>query len=361
MKVKIITCHYAYNYGAVLQTYALTKYLNMQGLDTKVINYRPWYYKGSTSKTNKIRLFIRRLIRIPDNYKSEKIFTHFLNEYIPLTCEYKSYSELDNSDIQSDFFIAGSDQIWNMNLPNGRDRAFYFEFVKKGKKISYAASLGMDYLDNEQREYILNHIAKFDEISVRENTAKQLLGSNKKIDVVMDPVYLLSKNDWKKLEKKPNKYPDEKYILVFAFNRQKEIFDFGKKLAKKYGYKVVSINTFWEDFFNGMDRYFWNCTPNEFLYLLSHAECIVTNSFHGLSFSFIYNKSVILFQKNDKGNSRMLDLITRINAEEVINKEWKQKVEIPKIDFKKINSALEIEREKSKEFLKRSLSKEKVE
>ena len=175
----------------------------------------------------------------------------------------------------------------------------------------------------------------------------------------MDPVYLLSKNDWKKLEKKPNKYPDEKYILVFVFNRQKEIFDFGKKLAKKYGYKAVSINTFWEDFFNGMDRYFWNCTPNEFLYLLSHAECIVTNSFHGLSFSIIYNKSVILFQKNDKGNSRMLDLITRINAEEVINKEWKQKVEIPKIDFKKINSAVEIEREKSKEFLKKSLSKEK--
>lgn len=356
MNAKIITCHYAYNYGAVLQTYALCSYLNTQGLDTKVINYRPWYYKGSTSKKNKVRMIIRRLVRIPDNYKSERVFTNFLRNWIPLTDEYKTYEELESSGLVADYFIAGSDQIWNLNLPNGMDRAFYFDFVKNGKLISYAASLGMDDLNDEQRNYLLNCISRFDEVSVRENTAKNLLKSNKNIEVVMDPVYLLSATDWKKLETKPSVYPDGKYVLVFAFNRQKEIFEFSKELAKKYGYKVISVNTFWEDAFNNLDHYYWNCTPNQFLYLLSHAECIVTNSFHGLSFSLIYNRPVILFQKNDKGNSRMLDLIQRIDAVEVLQQKYKKMIEIPQLDFEKINNAMERERSKSIEFLRRALS-----
>ena len=358
MNGKIITCHYAYNYGAVLQSYALCSYLNNHGLDTQVINYRPWYYRGSTSKKNKFRLLIRRIARIPDNIKSEKIFMQFLKKYVPLTEEFKTYEELEKSSLSADYFVAGSDQIWNLNLPNGKDGAFYFDFVKTGKKISYAASLGMDELSETQRQYLLQRISNFDDIAVRENTAKKLLNTSKNISVVMDPVYLLSKDDWKKLEQKPKKFHTEKYILVFAFNRQKEIFDFGKKLAKKYDYKVISINTFWEDVFNGMDHYYWNCSPNEFLYLLSHAECIVTNSFHGLSFSIIYNKPVILFQKNDKGNSRMLDLVNRIKANKVIDKKWKSDIKIPKINYETINNAVEIERKKSEEYLRDCLSLE---
>lgn len=358
MNGKIITCHYAYNYGAVLQSYALCSYLNNHGLDTQVINYRPWYYKGSTSKTNKFRLLVRHIVRIPDNIKSEKVFMKFLKDYVPLTKEFKTYEDLEKSSLSADYFVAGSDQIWNLNLPNGKDGAFYFDFVKKGKKISYAASLGMDELNEEQRQYLLQRISNFDDIALRENTAKKLLDSNRNISVVMDPVYLLGKEDWKKLEQKPKKFPTEKYILVFAFNRQKEIFDFGKKLAKKYGYKVISVNTFWEDIFNGMDHYYWNCSPNEFLYLLSHAECIVTNSFHGLSFSIIYNKPVILFQKNDKGNSRMLDLVNRLKANKVIDKRWKSDIKIPKINYEIINNAVEIERKKSEEYLRDCLSLE---
>lgn len=353
MDIKIITCHYAYNYGAVLQTYALCKFLNVQGNDAKVINYRPWYYKGSTKTKNKLKLALRKVIRIPDNYKSEKVFYDFLKEHVPMTVEYKTYKEIEESEYEADLFIAGSDQIWNLNLPNGKDDVFYLEFVQKGIKASYAASLGMDSLTDEQLNFLKKKLVQFDYISLREKSAKKILETAdlKGVQVVSDPVYLLKQNEWRSLSKRPHGLPNEKYILIYAFNRQKEIFEFGKELARKYGYEVLSVNTFWEDVLNKTDHYYWNCKPEEFLYLISHAECVVTNSFHGLSFSMIFNRPVILFEKDDKGNSRMNDLIDVLGAHGVKDKIVKEQVVIPQINFNDINRNIKNYRELSIRYL----------
>lgn len=353
MDIKIITCHYAYNYGAVLQTYALCKFLAVQGNDAKVINYRPWYYKGSTKTKNKLKLALRKVIRIPDNYKSEKVFYGFLKEYVPMTVEYKTYEEIEKSESEADLFIAGSDQIWNFNLPNGKDDVFYLDFVQKGIKASYAASLGMDSLKDEQLNFLKKKLAQFDYVSLREKSAKEILETAdlQGIQVVSDPVYLLEQNEWRSLSKRPHSLPNGKYILIYAFNRQKKIFEFGKELARKYGYKVLSVNTFWEDVLNKTDHYYWNCKPEEFIYLISHAECVVTNSFHGLSFSMIFNRPVILFEKDDKGNSRMNDLIDVLGAHEVKDRMVKEQVIIPQINFNDINRNIKNYRERSIRYL----------
>lgn len=353
MDIKIVTCHYAYNYGAVLQTYALCKFLNSRGNNTKVINYRPWYYKGSTKTKNKLKLLLRKVIRIPDNYKSEIVFYGFLKKYVPMTIEYKNFETITKAESEADLFIAGSDQIWNFNLPNGKDDVFYLDFVRRGKKASYAASLGMDYLTNEQLEILREKLKRFDYVSLREKTAKKILemaGLNN-IQVVSDPVYLLSRDEWNDISKKPDKMLNEKYVLIYAFNRQKDIFKFGKELAQKYGFKAISVNTFWEDVLNKTDHYYWNCMPEEFLYLVSHAECVVTNSFHGLSFSMIFNKPVILFEKDDKGNSRMNDLIDVLGAYIVKDKTVKEQMVIPQIDFNDINKNIDAYRAQSIQYL----------
>lgn len=353
MDIKIVTCHYAYNYGAVLQAYALCKVLNDCGNNAKVINYRPWYYKGSTKTKNKVKLLLRKVIRIPDNYKSEIVFYGFLKKYVPLTAEYKNYEEVERSEGEADLFIAGSDQIWNFNLPNGNDDVFYLGFVKKGIKSSYAASLGMNHLTNEQLVTLKDKLKSFDYVSLREKSAKNILDATglRDIQVVSDPVYLLSRDEWNSISKKPDNMPSGKYVLVYAFNRQKEIFDFGKNLAQKYGFKVLSVNTFWEDILNKTDHYFWNCMPEEFLYLVSHAECVVTNSFHGLSFSMIFNRPVILFEKDDRGNSRMNDLIDVLDAYTVKDKNVKEQVVIPKINFTTINRNINAYRTQSIQYL----------
>jgi len=318
MDIKIITCHYAYNYGAVLQTYALYSYLISKGHNVEVINYRPWYYKGSTSSNNMFRRLFRRIIRIPDNIKSERVFYNFLKQNIRLSMEYTSYQDLMSANLKGDLFIAGSDQIWNTNLPNGKDLAFYLDFTKSGKKVTYAASLGMDNISKSDKSFFRDQLKKLDNISVREITAKNLLHQIgvDDVEVVLDPVYLLSSEIWKKKEKKPNFKYAGKYILVYVFNHQKEIFIDAKKFAKKFGYKIYSVNTFWEYILMDCDQYFWNCTPFEFIYLINHAECIFTNSFHGFSFSLIFNKPVYVYRKNDSGNSRMTDLMKILNVDE---------------------------------------------
>lgn len=353
MDIKIITCHYAYNYGAVLQAYALCKFLNNQGERVEVINYRPWYYRGSTKTKNKIKLVLRKIIRIPDNNKSEKVFYGFLKQHVPMTVEYKDYDSLAKAELKADMFIAGSDQIWNFNLPNGRDKAFYLDFAKSGKKASYAASLGMDSLTNDQLDFLSDQLKKFDYVSLREKSAKRIIESAgvEDVCVVADPVYLLHRDEWNCISKRPDNIPSGNYILVYAFNRQREIFEFGKKLAHKYGYKLLSVNTFWEDILNNTDCYYWNCMPEEFIYLISHAECVVTNSFHGLSFSMIFNRPVILFEKDDKGNSRMNDLIDTLGADEVRDATVKEQVIIPKIDFDNINRNIKEYRERSIQYL----------
>ena len=354
MEGKIITCHYAYNYGAVLQTYALCSYLNMQGLKTEVINYRPYYYRGSTKSTNKLKLLIRKMIRVPDNIKSEKIFYGFLKEYVPMTIEYKDHDSLKNANMTADLFVAGSDQIWNFNLPNGTDLAFYLDFVhNSGKKISYAASLSSGKLNESQKMFLNKQLQNFDRISVREDTGRKLLQSCgiKDANVVMDPVYLLDLEKWTDMVKCPPYKPKGKYILVYAFNRQKHIFQAAKKLAVEMGYKVYSVNTFWEDVLQGMDHYYWNCKPEEFLYLIKNAECIVTNSFHGLSFSLLFNKPVILYEKDDAGNSRMLDLLNSLDIKEDVLATRGSKILIKKLPYDKINSRINELRLISKQYL----------
>lgn len=353
MNIKIITCHYAYNYGAVLQTYALCRFLNDQGESAEVINYRPWYYKGSTKNKNKIRLALRKIIRLPDNYKSEKVFYSFLKRNVPMTVEYKDYDSLVQADIKADVFIAGSDQIWNFNMPNGREKAFYLEFVRQGKKTSYAASLGMDALMDEQMLFLREKLKQFDYISLRESSAKRIfeVAGIQDVQVVLDPVYLLRHDEWSRFSRKPQIFPEEKYILVYAFNRQREIFRFGEKLAKKYGYKLLTVNTFWEDVLNTTDHYYWNCMPEEFVYLVRHAECVVTNSFHGLSFSIIFNRPAILFEKDETGNSRMNDLIDMLEAYKVKDQTVKDRVIIPDMDFSAINKNIQKYREQSIRYL----------
>lgn len=321
MKCSIITCQYAYNYGAVLQAYALCRYMNEQGVETKVIDYRPSYRLGGSKSKNPAKLFIRFLIRIPDHIRGARVFDDFLKRRIPLTKAYGSCEELRIDPPESDLYIAGSDQIWNFDLPNGWDPAFYLDFTGESAcRIAYAASLSCNELGEKVRDFLRENLQNFDRISVRESTGQSLLHSCG-IDhavTAADPVYLLTDQEWRSMEKAPGRKIGRKYILVMAFNRQGEVFRTGKRLALENGYDVYSVNTYCEDVLRHTDHYFWNCMPEEFLWLVDHAECVVTNSFHGLSFSLIFNRPVLLFEKNDTGNSRMRDLLTYLEIEDQV-------------------------------------------
>ena len=358
MKIAIITCQRAFNYGAVLQTYALQKYLRNNGDDVYVIDYIPEYLRKSTNK-NIILKIIRPILRWGDFKKSKKVFGEFLEKNTKLTKKYNSYSELKNNPPEVDAFIAGSDQIWNCNTNIGKDDAYFLGFVSKNKKkISYAASIAMDKIPEEQINRFKENLKDFDYISIREKTGVKLLENIgiKNVERVLDPVYLLDKSEWDQIAGKSSfKLCNEKYILVYGFKRQKDLYEYARKVANERNCKIYSINTNFEDYFLDVDKYFYNATPYDIVNLVKNAEEVITNSFHGLSFSIIYNKPVHQFKKMGNENSRMVDLLEELKMSERLVKD---RLLDKEVNYGETNEIIKCNKNISSQFLKNSLGGE---
>lgn len=357
MKIGIITCHRAFNYGAVLQTYALQKYLKNQGYEVEVVDYTPQYIRKSYNKSI-LKRIIRPILRHHDFKKSNQVFGNFLNEDVSLTKRrYYTYEELKENLPDCDAYIAGSDQIWNCNIENGKDDAFFLKFVPNNKrKISYAASISMDEIPQSQKDRFKENLKDFDYISVREKTAVKLLKEIgiENVEKVLDPVYLLDVAEWNKIAQKSTlRLENEKYILAYGFKQQKDLYNYARNLANARNCKLYSINTNFEDQFLDVDKYFYNATPYDFINLIKNAQEVITNSFHGLSFSIIYNKPVHQFKKNGTENSRMIDLLNELNLSERLVDNNKLLSNL--IEYAKTNEILEKNKNKSIKFLESAL------
>ena len=347
MKVAIITCHRTYNYGAVLQAYALQTFLNNRGHYAEIIDYYPQYVR--TQDRNLIN-FPKLILKIPDKVKCNASFGKFLKDRLNLTDKtYKTCSDLSNDHLNYDLYITGSDQVWNMNMNNGLDDSYFLSFAPSNSiKISYAASIAMDEINDEQKKRFIKMLAPFSSISVRENTGVQLLKNiGIKSYAVCDPVYLINKNEWEFIEKNPA--TNDKYVLVYAFYQQKEIYEKAWEIAKKYGYKVYSVGASYFNSFMKVDKYFWGVSPELFIGLIHNAQMVLTNSFHGLSFSIILNIPVIAYKTNTKGNSRIIDMLKQIGVYVENNSNYIAEI----TDYSEVNEKVTDYRVKSMEYISR--------
>ena len=325
MKIKTITCHNVYNYGASLQAYALMKYLRSLGHDVEIIDYMPKYIRDSLSlwaignRWNK-NMFVKFAfycyvvpMRIY-NGKGRRKFDDFTHNYLSLTRRYNSYKELSECPPEADVYFAGSDQIWNPNINNGLDSAFYLDFVSKLKKrASYAASFSISNIPIQYQDFIKSKLEKFDFISVREKTGLKILhdlGLDRGVQVV-DPVFLLDTKEWEDLVYKP-KY--SQYILVYDQENSKAIKDIAVFLSRKRNKKIVALKDLYPRFYAD---YVETCTgPIDFLSLIAYADIVITNSFHCTAFSIIFGKDFYVIPRtHQKVNSRMQDLLDLIGCQ----------------------------------------------
>ena len=291
MRIGVLTFSNALNLGAALQAFSLQKTLEQMGHDTDLIDYQcpaidamhkllPVLKAGLTVKA-RIYNLIYNLVFFPRrlNYKR---FQRGLKKS-------KKYSRetISASNGVYDVFITGSDQVFNLKL-TGNDSSYYLDFVQSGKKVSYAASLGV-YLPERKQDY-QNYLKSFDHLSVRENSSAQLFQQEMGIaaEVVPDPVFLHTSEEWKALlgirEKKR-----EKYILVYSLVEDKGLYEIANKIAKEKGYQIYVITKALRPM-GKADKYLRNAGPYEFVELMAGAEYVVTNSFHGTAFSLIFKK-----------------------------------------------------------------------
>jgi len=166
--------------------------------------------------------------------------------------------------------------------------------------------MGKISLNKEREAYIKKYILNFNSISVRESRLKLTLNkiTNIKVEIVLDPVFLLSKNEWREqFNLKKNK---KKYVLLYDFHGSKLAEEVAQKMAKKKKVKLIKITK--NNFFN----MYKDPAIENFLELFYNAEYIITTSFHGLAFAINFNKNFYTI-KMDKSEDRIINLLELIN------------------------------------------------
>lgn len=330
MKIGIITLyHNSYNYGGILQAYALCRILQKNGVKSEQIPYEHiinasfkdrigrLFENGIFSAIKKIVAYLKKNKNISVNLEEQNIrknaFYKFSQILISHSNEvYNQYSISECID-KYDVFITGSDQVWNYV---GYDSSYFLDFVDgtKKKKFSYAASFSMKELTNEQKKIVSNSLCDYTAISVREKDAVDLLDglTDKPVTYVVDPTLLLSQDDWD--EVCAERVVDEKYVFGYFLGSNIDVVRMAKEFAHKRELKFVMI-PFASGKYNmnedGLaDIRIVDASPEKFLSLVKHAEYVFTDSFHAVVFSFIYQKQFFVFNRDKKGtmNSRIFSI-----------------------------------------------------
>lgn len=308
MKIDVITCSRAQSYGAVLQTYASQTFFEKLGNEVEIIDYAPEFVTRSHSvffvgdekyKKNILLKLMYLLYTGPSRYKRNKMLNRFLNRYLHMTkIQYRTYEELCENIPLADIYVCGSDQIWNINFPNGWDKSYYLGFVKGKPKYSIAASLALkkDALPWEYLDFVKEQLNDFSAITVREDIAVDIIQPQVKQNVqhVLDPVFLLDKEEWEELEcKAEEKVEYEGYILIMPMGDRADganVYDVAKQFKEQCNLPIYNIS-FSQRKYDFVDRTFNSCSPSMFLRLIKNARVVITNSFHGTAFSIIYQRN----------------------------------------------------------------------
>lgn len=346
MRICTITCHKVYNYGACLQAYALQKYLQSQGHDVKIIDYVPegtnsqfdfWYISPTSKYYHLCKRFkvLNWLFAVINSYrinistKRNAAFENFQQRYYNLTCRFQNIEELKKNPPVADVYVAGSDQIWNPLVNNGKDKCFYLDFGENStKRISYAASFSvpLKYFTTVHISFIRPLLKRFNKLSVRESSGIEIL---KAIGFdglqVLDPVFLLTREEWRSMI--PDERPiRDKYILVYhLFAESEGLVEFAKKEASQRNLKIVAINDRCRR--NYAEIQINDAGPIEFISLIANAEMVIADSFHATAFSIIFNIDFHVFYSLPN-IARMKDLVNslgidnRINSQEYDSIEW---------------------------------------
>lgn len=314
-KIGVITFHNAINYGAVLQTYSLSNYIkNKLNIECEVIDYEcekfKKNYKSFRTYKKNFKGYLTALLKMPYIYIKNKKFKKFIYNNINKSSVKYTKETIKNANNIYNYFITGSDQVWNIELTD--DSTYFLDFVSnKNIKLSYAASCGKEKMSDKSIKDNVKYLKSFKKITVREeefaNNLKKLI--NKDIKEVLDPVFLHESKEWERFTQK-NKYGD--YILLYVLH-EKSVYEIAKKLSKDTNLKIISIQN---DFFKPIEaKYLNTCGIEEFLTLIKNAKYVITDSFHGASFSIIFRKNLkVVYKKEHKDlNARLDSLINNFD------------------------------------------------
>ena len=352
MKIGIITMIDNNNYGNRLQNFALQHFLEERNFTVETL--KNVYYLN-----NKKFFFLRYL----KNFKKRDFYSEILerkNNFIEFNKEIKFSNKLITAyskNLDYDFIIVGSDQVWNPTLARLRD-VDLLKITEDKKRIAYAASFGTNELPENIKGKVRKELAKFKAIAVREESGKKIvtdLTKRKDIEVLIDPTMLLEKSTWENVSRKPKMLTEKPFILTYFLGKlsqqKKEQIE---SFAKRNNYQIINLTD--------KNSSYYECGPREFLYLEKKAVLICTDSFHSCVFSIIFNKPFIAFEREQENITDMSSRIdTLLSKFELENRKYDGHIGEDNliVNYSKTNSILEKERKKSEQFLLKALDVKK--
>lgn len=377
-KIGIITHYYnSLNYGGNLQAYALCKYLMKCDVDVEQISYNKSHkkkiFQGTVkdilknamyeTKKNILHFWYRNEIKTL-SVQRNKAFYHFSKILIPHSDTVYTDENIKECLGEYDIFVTGSDQVWNLTWYR---RPFFLDFVSdEGSKISYAASISLDVLDDEQKEIFSNSLKSYKAISVREDMSVNLLKDilDKDVELVLDPTFLLDIEDWEAVCSE--RIVGEKYIFAYFLGYREGIDDIVMNYARNHNLRVVTIpyaSGNWKR--NGRrfrDIEIMDASPEMFLSLVKYSECVFTDSFHAIVFSFIFKKQFYVFNRDKQGSmkSRIISLTSILDLQDRFCMRAEQESieyieNLSEIDYSVCFNEVEKMREKSYKFIQKNI------
>ncbi len=371
LKIGILTLPIAENYGGILQAVALYRYLYNQGHDVVLI------YK----ETEQIfwKKFLKEvLLKIPfHNFKNiktnnkieharlqrKKFHRGFIeNEIFKISKDLYTKQNLEDFVKKENFdaVIVGSDQVWRKAYINDKHyKSYFLDFVADSeiKKIAYAASFGKDYWEGKDDiDEISKLLADFTAVSTREKSGvdvcKNSFGFND-VKHVLDPTMLIDKEFY--INEIISKYDTSRVskggLLTYVLDEEdekREIIDFVKE-----NLQIDNIHHL-----KGFNTSKTTYSVPEWLASFSNADFVVTDSFHGMVFSIIFEKDFVVIGNHDRGLDRFTSLLSLLGLKNrmVFCVEDLDNKELEKIDYSRVNNILEDEKNKSLKFLERALN-----
>lgn len=358
MRIGILTQPLSRNYGGILQNYALQQVLKKMGhepytFDLGLYTWKDWFIIT-------IKCIIKKIIGRPCVFQEtpiqkknqECILRRFVDKYIDLLsprCCRPTKKQIEKYNL--DVIIVGSDQVWRPGYNHPIEK-MYLDFAESMnmKKVAYAVSFGTsDWEYNEEQTSKCKKLAqKFDAVSVREDSGVDLCGKYLNVSAihVLDPTLLLSSNDYNNLlEEIPQN--NSRILFAYILDITEEKLSFLKRESDRLSLTLIIKSS-------GKCGLIENDSVEKWLSYFRDCQFVITDSFHGLVFSLIYNKEFVVIGNQHRGLDRMVSILNKLNLICRLVKEDAlhiTKVQEEKVDWFQVNRLLDRERSYSILFL----------
>lgn len=323
-KAAVITLTGYDNYGNKLQNYALQRTLAALGCQVTTLRLdKPETPEGKAER--KIRgvrpalkkMTVHGILALANLVKRRaKHFKAFSANHI-MESEFSIAPGRIPADLgdRYDYFVIGSDQIWNPHYGYAPDMIFA-AFSAAEKRIAYAPSFGVTQLTDAAATAYQKGIAGIPWLSVREEAGADIIFrlTGQTVPVLADPTMLLTREQWLTLAKPPKGKPKGPYMLTYCLGSIPEpVRNRLKMICASRRLELVNILSIRDFRLYGTD-------PAGFIDLIHTAECLVTDSFHGAVFAILMHTPFVICRRNGSGASaamysRLESLLSKFHFE----------------------------------------------